>query len=83
MIFVSSWPALPTNGMPLNVFVGARSFADEHQIRVRIADAEDDLLAALRVKLASDTVADLGSDGRQRFRRAGVQRYRRGPSSHG
>jgi hypothetical protein len=34
--------------LALHVFVGARRLADEHQVRVGIADAEDDLRAAER-----------------------------------
>ena len=37
----------------LLIFVGARRFADEHQIGVGIADAEDDLLPSERVQLAA------------------------------
>ena len=48
MILVRSWPALPTNGSPLPVFIFARRFADEHQFRLGIADAENDLRARLR-----------------------------------
>ena len=73
MIFVSSWPARPTNGIALDVFVGARRLADEHQIGVRIADAEDDLPASERVQLAARAVADVGAHGGQRLR--GVSRH--------
>ena len=62
MIFVSSWPARPTNGIALDVFVGARRFADEHQVGVGIADAEDDLRAPERVQLAAGAVADVRAD---------------------
>ena len=46
-------------GLALCVFVGSGAFADEHQVGVRIADAEDNLLAALLVKLAAGTVAEI------------------------
>ncbi len=44
----------------LHVLVGARRLADEHQVRVGIADAEHDLLAPERVQLAARAVADVG-----------------------
>ena len=69
MIFVSSWPARPTNGIALDVFVGAGRLADEHQIGVGIADAEHDLLPAERVQLAARAVADVGADGGERVDR--------------
>ena len=66
--------------MPCDVLVGARRFADEHQIRVRIADAEDDLLAAKRVKLAAGARGtDLCLDGRENLR-GGTGIRRPGPS---
>ena len=40
---VSSWPARPTNGSPLQVFLLARALADEHQVGVGAADAEHHL----------------------------------------
>ena len=69
MILVSSWPARPTNGIALDVFVGARRLADEHQVGVRVADAEHDLLAAERVQLAARAVADVRADRRKRVGR--------------
>ena len=45
MMSVSSCPARPTNGSPLQILIVSRRLADEHQIRVRIADAEDDVRA--------------------------------------
>ena len=47
---------------PLHVLVGARRFADEHQIGGRVADAEHDLLAAQPMQLAARAVADLVAD---------------------
>ena len=55
----------------LNVFVRAGRFADEHQIRRRVAHTEHDLPAAQLVQLATRAVADLGADPLQcLFRRA-------------
>ena len=54
MILVSSWPARPTNGSPLRIFVRAGRFTDEHQIRVRIADPEHGLGARCREVRAFD-----------------------------
>ena len=48
MSWVSSCPARPTNGSPLQVFLLARALADEHQVGVGAADAEHDLRAAGR-----------------------------------
>ena len=50
--------------------VGAGSLPDEHQLCLRIADAEDDLPAPERVQLAPGAVADLRSRRGQRLRRA-------------
>src|SRR5262245_15268691 len=52
---------------PLNIFIGARSLTDEHQIGFGIADAEHDLRAAQRVQFAACAVADVGADGGERF----------------
>ena len=41
----SSRPAWPTNGRPCAVLVGAGRLADEHQVGVGVAGAEDDGLA--------------------------------------
>ena len=46
-------PRAADERLALDVFVGARRLADEHQVGVRIADAEDDLLASERVQLAA------------------------------
>ena len=48
---------------PLDVLVRAGRLADEHQVRVRIPDAEHDLLAPERVQLAARAVADVLADG--------------------
>ncbi len=73
MLF-SNWPARPTKGRPCCVFVRARTFADEHQLGMRIAGAEDDLLAALARQLAAIAVrADVvENDAEQRFAIAAV-----------
>ena len=52
--------------LALDVFVGARRLADEHQIGARVADAVDDLLPPLRVQLAADAVAEVVADRDQR-----------------
>jgi hypothetical protein len=49
-------PGPPDKWNPLQVFVGAWRFADEHQIGIRVADAEHDLLPAERMKLAARAV---------------------------
>ena len=36
----SSWPERPTKGLPCNVLVTARRFADEHDMRLRVAVGE-------------------------------------------
>ena len=43
MILVRSWPARPTNGSPCAIFIRTGRFADEHQFRIGIADAENGL----------------------------------------
>ena len=46
-------------GFALLVFVGTGTFANEHQVGARIADAEDDLLASLLVELATGAIAEV------------------------
>ena len=46
-------------GLALRVFVGAGAFAHEHQFRAWIADAENDLLAALFVQFAAGAIAEV------------------------
>src|SRR6185503_173281 len=58
----------------LDVLVAARRLADEHQVGVRVADAEHDLRASERVQLAARAVADVGADGGERL--GGVARKR-------
>ena len=48
MILVNSCPARPDERFALRVFIRARRFADEHDLRVGIADAEDGLRARFR-----------------------------------
>ena len=51
----------------LDVFVSAGRLADEHQVRISVADAENDLAPAERVQLAAAAVfAEVGPDGGQR-----------------
>ena len=45
---VSSCPARPTNGSPWRSSCSPGSLADEHQVCVRVADAEHDVRASLR-----------------------------------
>ena len=52
----------PDERLSLRIFIRARAFADEHQVRMRIADAEDDLLAPLLVKLAAGAIAEIFAD---------------------
>src|SRR5688572_17685341 len=54
--------------LALDVFVGARRLADEHQVGVRVADAKHHLLAAGRVQLAAAAVApDVAARGVERL----------------
>ena len=56
MIFVSNWPARPTNGSPCAILIRAGRFADEHQFGVDVADAENRLGAGggeMRAKAAN------------------------------
>ena len=55
-------------GLALLVFVSARSLADEHQLRLRIAHAEDDLLASLFVQTAAGAVANIFTNRTQGLR---------------
>ena len=48
MIFVSNCPARPTKGSPRAILIRSRRFADEHQLGIRIAHAEDSLRAGAR-----------------------------------
>ena len=66
MIFVRSWPALPDERQPLLVLVAARRLAHEHQPRLGVALAEDDVLARRR-QLAALAVAEIRADGFERF----------------
>src|SRR5262249_27610467 len=52
----------PDEWNALDVFVGARRLAHEHQVGVRIAHAEHDLRASERMQFAARAVADLGAD---------------------
>ena len=65
-MLLSNCPARPTKGSPCVSSSAPGAFADEHQIGVRIADAEDDLLASLLVKLAAGAVADIFADELER-----------------
>ena len=66
----------PDERQALRVFVCARPFADEHQLGVRIAGAEDDLLAAELAQLATLAIgADfVGDDLQQCGRDRGPRR---------
>jgi hypothetical protein len=59
-------PRAPDKRLPLDVFVPAGRFADEHQVGIRIADAIHDLRAAERVQLAARAVADVVANGGKR-----------------
>src|SRR5262245_59071829 len=75
--FREQLPGAADKGNSLFVFVGAGCFADEHQVRVWISDAEDDLLSTELVQLAAATVvADVLLDGGERF--AGNESHRVG-----
>ena len=52
-------PGASDERFALLVLVGAGGFADKHQVGLRIADAEDDLLASLLVKHAASAVAEV------------------------
>src|SRR5205823_2767891 len=49
----------------LAIFLLSRAFADEHELRLGLADAEHDLRAS-RAELAAATIADLVADRAQR-----------------
>ena len=66
MICVSFCPARPDERNALNVFVASRRLADEHQIGVGVADAEDNLLPPELAQLAPRAVADVFANGRKR-----------------
>ena len=57
----------PDERDPLDVFIAARRLADEHEPRVRIADAKDDLAPAERRELAAGAVAEVGANGWEVF----------------
>ena len=63
----------------LRIFVGARTFAHEHQLRPRIAHSKDDLFAPLFVQFATRAVAEVFADQLERRDRVGnsVLRLRR------
>ena len=70
--------------LALHVFVVAGAFADEHELRFRIAHAEDDIVARL-VQFAARALAEIGADvvracrqGRDRDLRKAKGRWRRG-----
>src|SRR5262249_26273812 len=48
-------------GFALAIFICARSFADEHDVGIHIAHAENQFIAAL-VKAAAGAIADVGAD---------------------
>ena len=49
--------------LALLIFVGARCFADEHQLRPWIAHTENNLLASLLGQAAARAIADIFADG--------------------
>ncbi len=63
-------------GLALLVFIGAGAFADEHEFGVRIADAEDDLLASLLVQRTACAVAEIYADEFESFDRIGDTLFR-------
>ena len=78
MIFVSSWPARPTNGIALHVLVGARRLADEHQVGVADCPTPKTIcLRPERVQLAARAVADVVADRHERVGRGRVLRPER------
>src|SRR6185312_7641547 len=52
-------------GLALLVFVSARRFADEHQLRPRIAHAENNLFPSLLGEATASAVADVFTDDTQ------------------
>ena len=64
----------------LRVFIGAGAFADEHQRGLLVADAEDDLVAAL-VQAAAVAIADVLEDLEKGFAGWGEWRQRRRSSA--
>ena len=59
---VEELPRLADERIALLVLVEARRLADEHQLRVRVADAEDDLRAPF-VETAARAPCDLSREG--------------------
>ena len=80
MMRVRSCPGLPHEREPLLVLVASRGLADEHELRVRVALAEDDVRPRLR-ELASRTALEEALEARQVRHGAGNGRRfgRRGP----
>jgi len=65
IIWVKSFPARPTNGNPLGVFVRARPFADKNELRGRAAVAENNFVAR-GVQLAPRALAEVSANDRKR-----------------
>ncbi len=64
-------PRAADEGDALDVFIAPRGLAGEHQRRVRIAHAEDNLAAAEAMQLAARAVADVLADRREADWRTG------------
>ena len=60
MISVRSCPARPTKGSPLKIFVAPRTFADKHQLGIRIADAKYHVRSP-RMQFTAPAVADVSA----------------------
>ena len=63
---VEQLPGAAHERLALLIFVRARRFADEHQVGLRIADSENNLLAALLVQSAAGAVANVFADKAER-----------------
>ena len=74
MIFVSSWPARPTNGSPWMSSSAPGASPTNIRSAFGIADAEDDLPAAEPVQLAARAVADVRTNVGKAAGRDGLRR---------
>src|SRR5262249_24005398 len=64
--------------LALEVFIRARRLSDEHQIRSRVPDAEDNLAPPEPMQFAAGAVADIRADGLRGLSGRGRERERDG-----
>ena len=68
MILRQLLPGAADEWNPLEIFIVPRRLPDEHQLGLRVPDAEDDVVAAGLVQLAAHAVADLRANPGQQLR---------------